>query len=203
MAPAQPDAGSAPGFRPLDAARVDGHLPLRSYGALGDGRSVALSGADGSVDWWCVPEMDSPPLFDRLLDAERGGRFSLTPEEAFTAERRYRSNSNVLETVFSTASGRARVTESMNSGDAGRMPWTELARRIEGLEGSVRFRLEMRPGRRADTVNPYQSTIGGHAVFHVGQLLGLFLHGDGVRCRRADEAIVGEVTVSAGERQVV
>jgi GH15 family glucan-1,4-alpha-glucosidase len=65
--------------------RIEGYLPLACYGALGDGRSVVLSGSDGSIDWWCVPNMDSPPLFDRLLDAERGGRFSLVPENASTA----------------------------------------------------------------------------------------------------------------------
>jgi hypothetical protein len=45
----------------------EGYLPLEAYAALGDGRSVALTGWDGSIDWWCVPNMDSPPLFDRLL----------------------------------------------------------------------------------------------------------------------------------------
>ena len=93
------------------ALRTDGFLPLAQYGALGDGRSVALSGADGSIDWWCVPNMDSPPLFDRLLDAEEGGRFVLEPDQAFTVERRYRDASNVLETVFTTANGCARLTE--------------------------------------------------------------------------------------------
>jgi hypothetical protein len=61
--------------------RNDGYLPLEQYAALGDGRSVALSGIDGSIDWWCVPNMDSPPLFDRLLDSENGGVFSLEPTE--------------------------------------------------------------------------------------------------------------------------
>lgn len=54
----------------IQTARTDGVLPLDAYSALGDGRTVALSGADGSMDWWCVPNMDSPPLFDRLLDPE-------------------------------------------------------------------------------------------------------------------------------------
>ena len=44
-----------------------GYLPLSDYAALGDGRGVALSGADGGIDWWCVPNMDSPPLFDASL----------------------------------------------------------------------------------------------------------------------------------------
>jgi len=183
--------------------RSDGHLALEDYGALGDGRTVALSGADGSIDWWCVPNLDSPPLFDRLLDPEEGGRFSVTPEEPFTAERRYRPDSNVLETVFTTAGGRARLTESLNSSHAGRLPWSELARRIEGLEGRVRFRVEMRPGRRADAASPYQSRIGKHYVFHVERVLGLLLHTDGVACERSDAGVEGHVTVGPGEREVV
>ena len=184
-------------------SRTNGALPLAQYGALGDGRSVALSGADGSIDWWCVPNMDSEPLFDRLLDAENGGRFVLQPDEPFTVERRYRDDSNVLETVFTTPDGSARLTESMNSGTAGRLPWTELARRVDGLSGTVRFNLVMQPGRRGDTVNPYHSTIGGQFVFHVDRVLGLFIHSEEVVCEWSDEGVAGEVTVAAGERRTV
>ena len=67
--------------------RTDGYLPLEQYAALGDGRSVALSGIDGAIDWWCVPNMDSPPLFDRLLNSKNGGVFSIEPDEPYTVER--------------------------------------------------------------------------------------------------------------------
>lgn len=183
--------------------RSDGYLSLEDYGALGDGRSVALSGADGSIDWWCVPNLDSPPLFDRLLDPEEGGRFTVTPIEAFAVERRYLRDSNVLETIFTTAGGRAKLTESLNSGTAGRLPWAELARRVEGLDGTVAFAVEMRPGRRANGASPYQSTIGRHAVFHVGSVLGLFLHTDGFVAHHADEGVHGILTVAHGQREVL
>ncbi|MDR6790007.1 GH15 family glucan-1,4-alpha-glucosidase [Sphingomonas sp. BE138] len=183
--------------------RSDGYLALEDYGALGDGRSVALSGADGSIDWWCVPNLDSPPLFDRLLDPEEGGRFVVAPADPFRVERRYLPESNVLETIFITADGRARMTESMNSGTAGRLPWAELARRIDGVDGTVRFHVEMRPGRRANGASPYQSTIGRHAVFHVGSVLGLLLHSDGVTVERTDAAVTGAFAVAAGGREVV
>ena len=183
--------------------RVDGCLALEDYGTLGDGRSAALSGADGSIDWWCVPNLDSPPLFDRLLDPEEGGRFAVTPIDAFEVARRYLPDSNVLETIFTTATGRARLTESMNSGTAGRLPWAELARRVEGLDGTVTFAVEMRPGRRANGASPYGSMIGRHAVFHVGSVLGLFLHGERFTPERSDEAITGMLTVSRGEREVL
>ncbi|RZL56206.1 MAG: glycoside hydrolase family 15 protein [Variovorax sp.] len=185
------------------ALRTDGYLPLARYGALGDGRSVALSGADGSIDWWCVPNLDSPPFFDRLLDAEEGGRFVLQPDEPFEVHRRYLDASNVLETVFTTPDGRARLTESLNSGTAGRLPWAELARRIEGLDGSVRFNLVMQPGRRGNTVNPYRSTIGGRDVLHVERVMALFIHSEGVGVQWSDQGVTGEVTVAAGERRVV
>jgi GH15 family glucan-1,4-alpha-glucosidase len=185
------------------AERVDGYLPLEGYAVLGDGRSVALSGLDGSIDWWCVPNLDDPPLFDRLLDPKHGGRFALQPTELFTVERRYRDDSNVLETIFTTVKGRAKITESMNSGTAGRLPWVELARRVEGLDGIVNFALTMRPGRRGDTVNPYHSTIGKHTVFHVERVLGLFVHGDGVVCEWSDEGISGTLSVTSGDRQTV
>lgn len=183
--------------------RNDGYLPLDQYGALGDGRSIALSGADGSIDWWCVPNLDSQPLFDRLLDAEEGGRFVVSPDGPFTVERRYLPDSNVLETIFTTAGGRAKLTESMNSGTAGRLPWVELARRIEGLDGAVRFVFEMRPGRRANGASPYQSQIGEHPVFHVDRVLGLFLHSPGVTVERNDESVTGSLTVRPGQREVI
>ena len=192
--PAQPVVGGT---------RGDGYLALEDYGALGDGRSVALSGADGSIDWWCVPNLDSPPMFDRLLDPEEGGRFTITPVEPFEVERRYLPDSNVLETIFTTASGRASLTESMNSGTAGRLPWAELARRVEGLDGTVAFDVEMRPGRRANGASPYQSRIGKHSVFHVGSVLGLFLHTDGFAAERADEAVKGTLTVTQGRREIL
>ena len=186
-----------------DAGRSDGYLPLEQYGVLGDGRSVALAGLDGSIDWWCVPNLDSPPLFNRLLDPEEGGRFVLAPRAAFTATHRYRDDSNVLETTFVTDTGTARLTESLNSGTAGRLPWAELARRVEGIEGTVRFDLCVLFSRRADAVSPYHSKTGPHAVFHVGRVLGLVLHSAGVTVDRSDEGVVGHLEVQAGSREIV
>ena len=183
--------------------RKGGALPLAQYGAIGDGRSVALSGIDGSIDWWCVPNMDSAPLFDRVLDERRGGRFEMAPDVAFSVERRYLPDSNVLETTFTTAQGCARLTESLNSGMAGRLPWSELARRVDGLEGQVRFDLVMKLGRRGDTVNPYRAAVGRHTVFHVDRVLGLFIHGEGVAVEWSDEGVTGHFTVAAGERRTV
>lgn len=184
--------------------RTSGCLPLADYAALGDGRTVALSGADGSIDWWCVPNMDSPPLFDRLLSPESGGYFVVAPSEAFEVTRRYRPGSNVHETVFTTASGGVRLTESLNSGSAGRLPWEELARRIEGVQGRVHLRFELRLSTSGDTVSPYLTDSDNGVVFHADRVLGVLRHGDGVRItRREDRLIAGDLTIETGEHEVL
>ena len=184
--------------------RQNGYLPLEAYAALGEGRSVALSGADGSIDWWCCPNLDSPPLFDRLLSPHGGGYFAVTPDAPFIVEIGYRDGSNVHETVFSTATGKARLTESLNSGPAGRLPWAELARRIEGLEGRVRFRIELVFGTRGDTVGPFLSANASGHAFHVAGLMGLFRYSAGVRLDAADDhAITAHVEVTPGKSELV
>ena len=94
-------------------ARTDGYLPLASYGLIGDCRSAALVGADGSLDWLCLPRFDSPSVFGRILDARRAGRWQVTPAAEHRTEQRYRDRSNILETVFTGASGRVVVTDFM------------------------------------------------------------------------------------------
>ncbi|HJQ73798.1 MAG TPA: trehalase-like domain-containing protein, partial [Gaiellaceae bacterium] len=93
--------------------RVDGFAPIGAYGAIGDGRTVALVALDGSIDFLSLPNLRSPTTFAALLDPERGGRFALAAEDDFEAERRYVERTNVLETVFRTASGAVRVTDAL------------------------------------------------------------------------------------------
>lgn len=124
-------------------SRTDGYAPIRDYAAIGDGRTIALVARDASVDWLPLPTLVSPPALAALLDSERGGRFVLQPEGRFDVERRYVPDTNVLETTFRTASGTARVTDAVTQRALGLLPWFELARRIEGLSGEVRFRWDL------------------------------------------------------------
>jgi GH15 family glucan-1,4-alpha-glucosidase len=170
------------------AVRTEGVLPLEQYGVISDGRTIALVGADAGIDWWCVPALDSPPVFDRLVTGEDGARFSLLPLEPFTAERTYREGSNVLETTFATERGAVRVTDSLNSGHAGRLPWSELARRIEGLRGEVPMRVELQLGSRFGASEPACNVTPNDGAFQLGPLL--------MQLRTTDDCAVDE---AAGE----
>ncbi|MEG3135944.1 glycoside hydrolase family 15 protein [Rouxiella sp. T17] len=188
---------------PSEPRDSHGFCDTGDYAVVGEGRTVTLLAPDGSADWWCVPHLDSPPLFDRLLDAEKGGYFQLVPSEPYRMTRQYLENSNVLETIYETAKGKIRVTESVNSTLAGRLPWNELARRIEGLEGSVTVNLKLRVGTAGDTRMPWLHDSAHGVVWHVGKLhLMLRLNEEIELSSCCDEGAEATFTVKADERYI-
>src|SRR5437899_7976402 len=90
------------------------YQPINSYGVIGDCHSVVLVAPDGSVAWGCLPDFDSPAIFCRLLDAERGGYFQIAPTQGtIPGMQRYLHESNVLQTRFTSISGEVVLTDFM------------------------------------------------------------------------------------------
>jgi GH15 family glucan-1,4-alpha-glucosidase len=123
---------------------------INDYGIIGDGRSAALISRHGSIDWLCWPRFDSPSIFAALLDREKGGHWSIAPTTPFRTERRYIRNSNVLETSFICASGRAVLTDLMPAASeefkrSCMVPDHELARRVAITEGEIEIEVDFRP----------------------------------------------------------
>jgi GH15 family glucan-1,4-alpha-glucosidase len=151
----QPGSTGVGGVRRLPEASAR----IEDYGFLSDCRSAALIDRDGSVDWLCWPRFDSPSLFGRILDAQRGGSFAITPTAPFSSARRYVPRTNVLQTTFHTNTGVARIHDWLDIG-----PRQALCRLVECLEGDVELSVACEP-------RPSYATLGpGRWTEHAGRL---------------------------------
>src|SRR5579862_9675433 len=96
-----------------DSSQEPRYRAISDYGVIGDCRTAALIAPDGSIDWCCLPHFDSPAIFCRLLDAERGGYFRVAPDVPMTTTTAYMTGTNVLETAFGGDAGQVRLTDFM------------------------------------------------------------------------------------------
>jgi GH15 family glucan-1,4-alpha-glucosidase len=125
------------------------YLPIEHYGIVGNMRTAALVGMNGSIDWFCFPSFDSPSVFAALLDEGRGGYFKIAPATRDGSPRHkqlYWPDTNVLVTRFLTEDGVGQVTDFMPVGLAeGQDGYDWLVRRVSVSRGSMRFRMECVP----------------------------------------------------------
>ena len=121
------------------------YQPIESYGIIGNMRTAALVGMDGSIDWLCLPHFDSPSVFAALLDAQKGGRFRIAPSgDDFRNKQFYWPDTNVLITRFLHADGIGEIEDYMPVGAVGASP-DQLVRRVRVVRGKVSFHLECSP----------------------------------------------------------
>ncbi|MFF9410241.1 glycoside hydrolase family 15 protein [Streptomyces anandii] len=122
------------------------YVPIADHGLIGDLRSVALVGSNGTIDWYCCPSFDDPSVFAAVLDAERGGCFGLAAAETARTKQFYFPDTNVLITRFFTEDGVGEVQDFMPvtgvDGDAERH---RLIRRVLCVRGTMPFRARVAP----------------------------------------------------------
>ncbi len=88
--------------------------PIENYGVIGNMRSIALVGMNGSIDFHCYPDFDSPSVFAALLDDKEGGRFQIEPQLTNARIRQlYLPDTNILLTRFLAEEGVAELTDYM------------------------------------------------------------------------------------------
>jgi GH15 family glucan-1,4-alpha-glucosidase len=114
-------------------------LRIEDYALIGDCKTAALVGRDGSIDWLCWPRFDSAACFAALLGTAENGRWLIAPKDPSPGVRRcYRPGTLVLETEFQTETGSAAVIDFMPPADG-----ADLVRIVVGRSGRVAFQTEL------------------------------------------------------------
>jgi len=120
------------------------YQPIENYGIIGDLNTIALVGLNGSIDFMCFPNFDSPSIFAALLDHEKGGKFQIVP--AFTEmkmKQLYLPDTNVLLTRFLSEQGVGEITDFMPVEEL--FDGKELIRRVTTIRGEVKYKLICAP----------------------------------------------------------
>ena len=113
---------------------------IEDYAMIGDCRTAAVICKNGSIDWLCLPRFDSQACFAALLGDKNNGRWLVEPAaKSFTAKRAYRGETLILETIFTTKTGTAKVIDFMPPGT----PESCVVRIVECLTGHVDMRTEL------------------------------------------------------------
>jgi len=209
MAPSKSDLKSS--VKPLKPAsngqedRTAGcrYLPIEDYGVIGDLHTVALVGLDGSIDWYCAPHFDSPSLFGRILDRDKGGYFKISPTIVANHRQMYFPDTNVLLTRFLCEAGVGEVMDFMPvEGDVGEehdhAHFHQIYRVVKVVRGQMKFRMECFPafnyGRDSHKVRVKSKEV----VFASKKFGGVMLHTT-VPLKAKDSGVIAEFTLKAGQ----
>ncbi|HVV56679.1 MAG TPA: glycoside hydrolase family 15 protein [Mucilaginibacter sp.] len=127
-----------------NSATKSKYQPIENYGVIGDLNTVALVGLNGSIDFMCFPDFDSPSVFAALLDKEKGGQYSICPKTGeFKSKQLYLPETNILLTRFLSTEGIGELTDFMPVQELDR--GNELIRRVNTVKGRITYRLAFCP----------------------------------------------------------
>ena len=175
------------------------YQPIENYGLIGNMRTTALVGMNGSIDWFCFPHFDSPSVFAGILDDQKGGRFTIAPKpNGLTTKQYYWPDTNVLVTRFLSPQGVGRVIDFM---PVGFRPddhhCNGIVRRVQAIRGTMAFRLECRPAFNYAR-DSHKTTVTESGAIFESSTLTLRL-GGGVTLQQEGDDIIAEFTLKEGE----
>lgn len=148
------------------------YQPIENYGIIGNMRTAALVGQDGSIDWLCFPHFDSPSIFGAIVDEQKGGRFRIAPrQDDVRLKQLYWPDTNVLTTRFLSPAGVGEIEDFMPAGIAVESAQRDqLFRRVRVSRGSIEFQLTCQPAFDYGRVAPQTTITNNGAIFEGGEL---------------------------------
>lgn len=153
--------------------------PISHYGYIGDCHSSALVSKSGSIDWCCMPRIDSASCFGRLLGWQNGGYCQIMPSEPFEVSQSYIDGTMVLVTHFKTAQGEAKLYDffPMRRGGAYE-PYQQIIRIVEGIKGQIELDVNIMPRFDYGAVKPWLRPYKKTAYMALGGSHGLLISSD-------------------------
>ncbi|MGD8405411.1 MAG: glycoside hydrolase family 15 protein [Anaerolineales bacterium] len=175
------------------------YQPIENYGVIGDLHTVALVGMDGSVDYMCFPKFDSPSIFLRLLDHEKGGYFSLAPVlEDVHQKQLYIPDTNILLSRFLSDEGVAEVSDFMPVEATEQAH--DLIRRAKTVRGEIKYRMVCKPAFDYARATHQVEIRDGEAIFTSnGEDKTVLRLRSSLPLHEEDGAVVSEFTLKTGE----
>jgi GH15 family glucan-1,4-alpha-glucosidase len=174
------------------------YQPIENYGVIGNLRTAALVGMDGSIDWLCLPHFDSPSVFAAILDDSKGGRFRIAPaSDDFRHKQFYWPDTNILVTRFLHESGVGELEDYMPIGGTRSVP-DELVRRVKVVRGQLAFHLECRPAFDYAR-SAHETHLTEHSACFEAPSMRLHLASP-VPLRRNGDGVVADFTLSEGDK---
>lgn len=127
---------------------VEAHRPIADHGIVGDLHTVALVARDGTLDYLCWPNLDSPTVFADLLDPGSGGHFSIAPDiDGAHRVQLYVPDTNILLTRWMGEAASAEIVDLLPFTETvpGGVPPRGLIRQVTATRGDVTFAMKCMP----------------------------------------------------------
>jgi GH15 family glucan-1,4-alpha-glucosidase len=188
---------------------VERYPNISDHGIIGDLQTAALVTTDGTIDFFCCPRFDSPSVFASLLDAERGGYFSIKPAtDGYVTRQLYFPDTAMLITRFMTKDGVGEVLDFMPVIEGPPTDRHRLVRHLRVARGTMRFELEIQPafdyGRAKHTLEAHEygaifrSDNGMHLTVHTAGERRPVAEG-GIEVERAGDGLRATLALREGE----